>query len=240
MAAIGLLIVMFMYVLLWEPLPVYAASSLIQQNSNGCLCTSNPAVVTVSFLSNVAKGHVILVGLAFSNKLHTTGLTPTILDTRGSTFTKAITKTDTQKDVAAIYTAHLSSSGPDTVTVQFTNTKSPSFNVYWVFIYEVAGVTTIGKLTATGTGPSGSFSTSTSVSFPAGSFLLGVIYYSSTGSTCKVGAGFTLSPGDSTCGTSGGDYMAEYSTAGVSSPTKFRASSTGTDPWAEAGIALKP
>ena len=235
-AGVGLLVVMFMFVLLLEPLPVHAASTLIQQNSSGCRCTSNPAVVTVTLLSDVTSGDVIIVGLAFQQF---GAVTPPLTDTRGSAFTLAVTKTDKQGDVAAIYTATLSSSGAETVTVTFTNTRSPDFNIYAVYVYEVAGVTTKGPLKGTGRSSTGSFHTSKAVSFSAGSFLLGVIYYSNTGSKCKAGTGFTLSPGTNSC-VYGGESMAEYSTGGVSSPTNFPASSNGVGPWAEAGIALKP
>ena len=235
-AGTGLLIVMFMFVLLLEPLPVHASSNLIQQNSSGCRCTSNPAVVTVTILSDVTSGDVIVVGLAFQQF---GAVTPPLTDTRGSAFTLAVTKTDKQGDVAAIYTATLSSSGAETVTVTFTNSRSPDFNIYEVYVYEVAGVTTKRPVKATGTGPSGSFHTSKSISFASESFLLGVIYYANTGSKCKPGTGFTLSPATDSC-VYGGESMAEYSTRGVSSPTNFPASSNGIDPWAEAGIALKP
>jgi hypothetical protein len=158
----------------------------------------------------------------------------------GSTFTQAVMATVNPGHVAAIYTATLLSSGPDQVTVTFSNSHSPYTTTYQVYIYEVAGVTTTGAPTAAGSGPSGSFSTSNTVSFPVGAFLLGVVYYSTPtpSGTTTAGAGFTLSP--VTCPGFGCQTAAEYSDP-VSSPTNFPASSsTQQTEWAEAGIALDP
>jgi hypothetical protein len=151
-----------------------------------------------------------------------------------------------QEGNAAIYTATLSSSGGDTVTVTFN--LPPPVGVEYagsedaVYVYEVAGVTTTGAATATGgVGSGDSVSTSTMVSFQPGAFLLGMI------ATCNCsatpGTGFTFSPQpppphDIT----GYPSYAEYSDP-VSSPTTFPATlSYGTlyTGWVEAGIALNP
>jgi hypothetical protein len=237
-AGVGLLLVVFMFLFVLEPLPVHAASTLIQQNTSGCVCGGNPVVVAVTFSNNVAIGDVIVVGLAFEQFGAVTGLT----DSLGSTFTQAVMATVNPGHVAAIYTATLLSSGPDQVTVTFSNSHQGGqlTTTYQVYIYEVAGVTTTGAPTAAGSGPSGSFSTSTTVSFPVGAFLLGVVYYSTPtpSGTTTAGAGFTLSP--VTCPVFGCQTAAEYSDP-VSSPTNFPASSsTQQTEWAEAGIALNP
>jgi hypothetical protein len=233
---------MFMFLLVLEPLPVHAASTLIQQNTNGGGYGTNPVVVAVTFSSNVAMGDVIVVGLAFERF---GAVIPPLTDSLGSTFTQAVMATVVPPGhVAAIYTATLLSSGPDTVTVTFSNSHGSPPEIlsttYQVYIYEVAGVTTTGAHTATGSGQTGgSFSTSSTVSFPVGAFLLGVIYYSTPepSGTTTAGAGFTLSP--VTCPAGGCQTAAEYSDP-VSSPTNFPASSTQNTQWAEAGIALDP
>jgi hypothetical protein len=236
---VGLLVIAFITLFFLEPLPVHAASTLIQQNTSVCVCGGNPVVVAVPFSSNVAMGDVIVVGLAFEQF---GAVIPPLTDSLGSTFTQAVMATVSPGHVAAIYTATLSSSGADTVTVTFSNSHGGGqfSTTYQVYIYEVAGVTTTGAHTATGSGlTGGSFSTSSTVSFPVGAFLLGVIYYSTPepGGTTTAGAGFTLSP--VTCPAGGCQTAAEYSDP-VSSLTNFPASSTQNTEWAEAGIALMP
>jgi hypothetical protein len=226
-----------MFLFFLEPLPVHAASTLIQQNTSGCVCGGSSVVVAVTFSSNVAMGNVIVVGLAFEQF---GAVIPPLTDSLGSTFTQAVTATVSPGHVAAIYTATLSSSGADTVTVTFSNSHGGGefSTTYQVYIYEVAGVTTTGAQTATGSGlTGGSFSTSSTVSFPVGAFLLGVVYYNDPSGITTAGTGFTLSP--VTCPAGVCETAAEYSDP-VSSPTNFPASSTGTAEWAEAGIALNP
>ncbi len=226
-AGFGLLVVMFMFLLVLEPLPVHAAATLIQQNNNGCLCSSNPAVVTVT-LGSVASGDVIVVGLEFPS-LYSSLISLT--DTLHSSFTQAVTA-PSLGHTAAIYTATLSSGGADTVTATFTNTISPP-NYYDVFVYEVAGVTTTGAATGTGTGTSTSVSTS-SVSFQAGAFLFGMIY-DAEGTPATAGPGFTLSTENLGVGVSNGQFSDP-----VSSPTTFPATLSSSTNWIEAGIALNP
>ena len=190
-------------------------------------------------LSGVTSGDVLVVGIAWQFTV------TSITDTRGSSFSLAVSKTGGVNDNVAIYTATLSSSGPDTVTATFSIPLQSPFEgfVYaaydGVYVYEVAGVTTTGAATATGSGcsspfcgPGTSVSTS-SVSFPAGAFLLGMF---ANGCNCTVtaGTGFTLSPVPIV------PTNAEYSDP-VSSPTTFPATlSSASFGWVEAGIALNP
>jgi len=220
------LAIIFAVLLAFQPLPVHAAATLIQQNSAGCSdvgCEGAPPVV-VSFPSSVASGNVIVVGVV------TDGTVDSVSDSKGSTFAQAVSATAYVKSVY-IYVAPLSSSGSDTVTVTFSATEDPSEEV--VYIYEVSGVTTTGAGTGTGSGSGTSMSTS-SVAFLSGAFLLGIIGTGSVSATA--GAGFTLSPAPS--GTS--KSHAEYATSGVSSPTTFPATVAVQTDWVEVGVALNP
>jgi hypothetical protein len=102
--------------------------------------------------------------------------------------------------------------------------------------FEVSGVTTTLAPTSTGTGGCSdtcSISTSSSVEFSPGAFLLAG--FTSTNGYYGVGNGFTL---DS-------QSIAEYASSEVSSPTNFPASYESfmggvTTTWAEVGVALQP
>jgi hypothetical protein len=243
-AGFGLLVVLFMFLLVLEPLPVHAAATVVQQSSNGNAFfnppTSSPVVMVT--LSSVTSGDVLVVGVGWR------GTVTSITDTLHSSFSLAASMTGGQNGNAAIYIATLSSSGPDTVTSEFSiPPPMPSCGGICgaeiaVYVYEVAGVTTTGAATATGgVGSGDSVSTSTMVSFQPGAFLLGM----TTTCNCSAtpGAGFTFSPQpppphDIT----GYPSYAEYSDP-VSSPTTFPATlSYGTfyTGWVEAGIALNP
>ncbi len=62
-AGLGLLVVIFMFLLVLEPLPVHATSTLVQQNNNEGAFATNPFTISVSFSSNVVSGDVVAVGL---------------------------------------------------------------------------------------------------------------------------------------------------------------------------------
>lgn len=215
------LAITFAVLLAFQPLPVHAAATLIQQNSAGCIgCIGAPPVV-VSFPSSVAGGNVIVVGVVIQ-----VGTVNSVSDSKDSTFTQAATRGGS----VYIYVATLSSSGSDTVTVTFSGAVPPEEVVY---IYEVSGVTTTGAGTGTGSGDGTSMSTS-AVTFLSGAFLLGII---GTGcASATAGAGFTLSPAPAgTCMS-----HAQYSTSGVSSPTTFPATVAFETTWVEVGVAFKP
>jgi hypothetical protein len=221
------LAIIFAVLLAFQPLPIHAAATLIQQNSAGCVapgCDFGGGSVVVSFSSNVASGNLIVVGVVI---VYVGGTVSSVADTRSSTFAQAVTATSANTNVY-IYVATLSSSGSDTVTVTFSALDRPQEEA--VYIYEVSGMTTNGA-GATGSGTGTSMSTSSSVAFPSGAFLLGVIRTVSP----TAGAGFTLStaPGTSLS-------FAEYSTSGVSSPTNFPATTGISNDWVEVGLALYP
>lgn len=227
-AGVGLLVVMFMFLFVLEPLPVHASATLIQQNNAGVGSSSNPVMVSVTLGSNIASGDVLVVGLLNDAKCTVTSVTDTLV----SFFTQAVEgngKTFTL--FVSIWTATLSSSGADTVTATFACVVVFSLP-FDVFVYEVAGVTTSGLMTGTGSDTTASVSTS-SVSFQPGAFLFGMVAH--IGGTVTAGAGFTLSPENSGLGLSNGQWSDP-----VSSPTTFPATLSPSAPWVEAGVALNP
>lgn len=173
-------------------LSVNAASTLIQQNNNGA---TSPAVVAVTLPNNVASGDVLVVGLA----IYPGWSSMSVSDSLGSSFTQAVTVGTGDTYSGSIYTATLSSSGPDTVTAQITALNPTPFDAY---VYEVAGVSTAGLATGTGSGAVYAPSTS-SVSFQPGAFLFGIIV-DDFGGPVTAGAGFTLSTENSGFGFSNG------------------------------------
>lgn len=233
-----LLVGLFVLLLLVEPLPVHAASTLVQQNNDGCdPCGSS--TLTVSFPSPVATGNVIVVGVGGM----TQGLVITaVSDSLLSPYNLAVT-TSTYSGLVSVYVydATLSTSGTDAVTVTFNYGSGYIADVY---IYEISGVTTAGAVTASGSSSGNSafvIATATlmSVPFQTGAFLLGMIEVNSNPLPVTAGQGFTLSPDSNRYS------HPEYSTAGVSSPTNFPATyggggNGGTTHWAEVGIALNP
>ena len=220
-SGIGLLVVVVMFLFVLEPIPVHAASSIVQQNNGGCVwCESTTLAVT--FSSDVASGNVVVVGIEAMRWDQLSSLS----DSFDSSYTQAVTSTD-GNDYVYIYYATLSSSGSDTVTATFSS--SGEATVQNVYIYEVSGVVPTGAVVDNNAGAgTSSVSATNFVSFPPGAFLLGMIgtedghTYPSAGMTVTPGAGFTLSPDNS-----GSRFShAQYAISGVSSPTNFPATIT--------------
>lgn len=225
--ALTLIGVTLMLVLVAGPLPVHAASGLVQQNSVGCTAGSCAITITASFPS-VSSGNVLVVGVYD----FVTDPVQSISDTRSTSFASPAFSIDGTENVY-IYYGTLSSSGPDTVTVTFLSTSGAQN----VNIYEVSGVTTTGA----GTGHDANTpSTSIDAQFPAainvpsGAFVVGMIGTSSQ-PTVTPGTGFTLSTDHS-----GGFSHAQYSISGVASPTIFPATCSPPFRWAEAGLVPDP
>jgi len=239
------LLVMFAVVLVVEPVPVHAASSLVQQAMALMVqFGGNPTpgqTISASFPSNVASGNVIVAAVASGDANSNPPATvSSVSDSRGSSFTEAVHVTNTVNAHAYIYYATLSSSGLDTVTVTFTSDLSDYNGMAYLFIYEVSGVKTTGVATATGIGwSSGSVSTSSSISFESGAFLVAIMGGQTFSSSWAAGSGFQFSP------THPYDIYAQlakgmYSTSGVFSPTNFPATLSPNQNWVEAAIALSP
>ena len=231
-----LLTVMLLILLAVEPAPVHAQSLLLQQNNGSCTHGSLP----VAFPNNVASGDVVVVG-AFGGDWPLSGIT----DSLGSTYTKAVSEQDaTGSFFVYIYTATLSSSGSDSISASFSFPGPIACNLY---VYEVSGVTANGAATASNYDNSGSnpsVSTSTSVSFPVGAFLLGM-EGGSLPSTATRGAGFNLSADNSGTGLSHAEFSQKVTANNppqsfVSSPTDFPMTLSAADVWVEVGIALAP
>jgi len=97
-------------------------------------------------------------------------------------------------------------------------------------------VKTAGLATASGYGTGTLISTSSSISFQAGAFLLGVIGMNSFQENATAGTGFAVSIDNSGIGVA----YAQYSISGVPSTTSFQATTKSAVSWAEVAIALMP
>jgi len=239
-------------VLVAEPLPVYAASSLVQQNGVFCVGAGGAircgSTLSVSFSSNVASGNVVVAAVVSADAAWNPPPTVTSVgDSLGSSFTQAVTASHGLK-YAYIYYATLTSSGPDTATVTFSSDISDVNGFAYLYIYEVSGVTTTGVATGTGSGTfsdtlAHSIGTSSTGPFQPGAFLVAIMANDILSSSWVAGSGFQLSPPPHSDGTVDQFVLlskAEYSTSGVSSPTTFPAtlSSGSGGNWIEVGIAL--
>ncbi len=214
---------MFMFLVVYVPLPVHAASTLVQQKEGDCAsCTTLP----ITFPSNVASGDVIVVTMLVDPSL--TSITDSLL----STFTQAVSfNCDGGSTICYIYYATLASSGADTITITIPGTHI----VIEAYIYEVSGVATPPTVTSVNTGTGTSVSTAPTA-FQSGAFLLGTLVCSL--GTCTVTSPFTQS-------LSGGSLFLfeEYATSGVSSPTTFPATFTPSiegAQWNDVGLVLNP
>jgi hypothetical protein len=226
----------FISLILSQALPVHAASTLVEQNNGGCdSCSST--TLSVPFLANVASGDLVVAGIIIGPGSAGGNTVLSIDNTRSSTFTLAVSVTGVQSvPIVFIYYAVLSSSGPDTVSVTFSKTAQRQ-NMY---VFEVSGVLTPPAGTSTGKNlvniPTASMSTSMSVNFQAGAFLLGVLGTNNNGHV-SAGSGFQLSADKSSSALAQG---AEFATSGVSSPANFPMSANVVTNWAEAGMAFNP
>ncbi|MGA2310611.1 MAG: hypothetical protein ABSG57_13840 [Candidatus Bathyarchaeia archaeon] len=254
---VAFLLVMFAVLLVAEPLPVHAASSLVQRNSTWCntfhgydVC-NDAATLSVSFANGVTSGNLLVVAVTVGSNPPVTVIS--VSDSRGSSFTQAVSDSMTNNYAYAyIYYAILSSSGPDMVTATFSAVpyKDPNdplggTGIAYLHIFEVSGVSTVGITTGNDSGllsGVGTISTS-STAFQSGAFLVAIATEDILTGNWAVGTGFTLSPNPSY-----DQYndlsMTQYSTSGVASPTTFPATlsaSGGNDKnWVEVGAAFQP
>jgi len=223
----------------------YAAadSSVVQSGTSENLnyCGEQPScTASLTLASSVTSGNVLVVGVA--EALSGQDSSVSVSDSLSSSFTEAASVADSgQSNSVFIYTTTLASSGSDTITV---TDSTGNANDLYIFVFEVAGVSTTLAQSSTGSSYfypnsfTGTISTSRSVSFVPGAFLLAVIAtgFAKGGSA---GSGFA-------CGPSGcfpGEFS-EYATSSASSPadpTNFPASLNDAGyAWDEAGIALQP
>lgn len=211
--------------------PNAMASSLAQQSSGSTTCTfPTPCTATAPFTSPVASGDVVVVAIWDAD-----GAPTSVTDSRSSSYS-LLASSSAESITASIYAATLASSGSDTVTVTDSGGSSQRLVVS---IFEVGGVTTAQAQASDGSGGCASacsasaVSTSSSVTFAPGSFLLAAMVCLNC--TFSGGTGFTFSQPDSS-------FAFEYATSGVSSPTDFPASFTTSNfqGWGEAGVAFQP
>jgi hypothetical protein len=244
-------IAIFSCILLFSHLPqlgYYSAadSNLVQTNiANTSAC--NPCTQSVTFAASVASGDVIVVAIADSD---TSPPTLSVSDNFGSTYSLAVSESTYGNLSIFDATTSTGCASSCNVTVEDSTTASGDYTLS-VAIFDVSGVTTTLEQTSAGggMGTNGlSASTSSSVSFLPGAFLLGAIVWNENGCGMNPGTDFTLAPdtnGPKWGYDDGGEWGAEYEQAATGSPTDFPATITsgfcgGTITWAEAGIALQP
>jgi len=207
--------------------PVHASVMVVQQNSAGCLgCSSS---LSVSFASSVSAGDEIVVGVVVGEASFALS---SLTDSLGSSFIQAVTSVNTPPPIVYIYYAPLTRGGEEVVTATFT-AAAPAQSIY---IYELSGVKSTGIATGAGSGSGSSISTLSSISFPAGAFLLAVIGTNSLGGNVTAGTGFTVSSNNSGPGCA----YAQYSLTNESSQTRFQAAANSAVNWAEVAIMLPP
>ncbi len=206
-------------------------STVVQEKNVGCSPCS-PSSISVTFPSSLTLGDVIVVGVS-----SVLGSLSSISDSLSSSFTQAVSATEAGSlQYTYIYYSQVFTSASDTVTVAFSGSGVDAD----VYVFELSGVTTTGLGTANGVDSFGSssVSTSSSLSFQPGAFLLAVI--NPEGATITPGSGFTLMNGYITPGYVAPNSAVEYATSGVTSPTNFPATLSGGFTWSESAIVLEP
>jgi len=252
-AAVIFLVVMFALMLAVEPLPVDAASSLVQQKGTVCVRAGGlvacDSTLSVSFSNDVASGNVVIVAVAVMDA--TPISVSHVEDSRGSSFTQAVVSSYLWMNVY-VYYAMLISSGPDKVTVTFSSVPSELNGAAYIFAYEVHGITTASVATGTGSGTvpkDGGTVSTTPTQFENGAFLVAIMMQPILSSSWAAGDNFQLSPNPLDKNNNEDAYIrlsrAEYSTSGVSSPTTFPATLSPNPyydhaEWVEAGAAFNP
>ena len=214
-----------------------ANSGEVQHTGDYTFCSRDVACSeVVAFGSNVSSGNVVVVAILDSSYGFSTS-DVTVHDTLGSSYALAVYMSTTKSgsdQTLLIYTTTLLAAGADSVSV--TDSSSDE-SALFVFIFEVSGVTTAAKETATGIvscpyeACDTVLTTSSSVSFFPGAFLLAIGVATAAPTP---GSGFTFysfyTP----------SIFVEYSSS-VSSPSNFPVTLTGLI-WdaLEVGIALQP
>jgi hypothetical protein len=204
-------------------------SSIVQQNSVFVSESANPAI---TFTSSVTSGNVVVVAIDVEES--TSNIVTSVTDTLGTSFTEPAASPSILSQaagVAYIYYGTAASTGSDTITVHMSVVNEDD-----IFVYEVAGITTVGATAVAGTSGSETRTASESTSpaaFTTEGFLLMTSETDLT-DTCTAGAGFTCAT--EPIGDSFG--LTEYSTTGVSSPTSFPMTLNQADWWDAVGIAF--
>jgi hypothetical protein len=224
-ASLPIAAVCFLSMLLLAFPPVYATGTLVQQNSEHFIGVTSGGL---AFTSPVTSGNVAVVAIA--DIIGGTNHLSTVTDSLGSAYTIAGPDCLADANVCAwIAYATIPSSAADTVTVTMNSARTLD-----VFIYEASGITISGATTGLGSSSTGSSSLSTpSTSFATQGFLvsLGKTFFSDT---FTAGSGFTLSAEPA-----GAFYTdVQYSTSGVTSPTTFPMTISGSDNWVDIGVAF--
>jgi hypothetical protein len=154
-------------------------------------------------------------------------------DTLGDTFTLGVSNTITVSNLnyySYIWYTTAASSGSDTITATFGSAVTGSIS-----IYELAGYTTVGPLSSTGSSAGGSTSLSvTSFTPTTNSFVIGNAETSSSTSTFTAGSNYNLI---STCSSVYG--CSEY-LSGSNGARTVQMSLGASAPWVESAISFAP
>ena len=169
-----------------------------------------------------------------------TGSPISVTDTLGDSFTLGASQSATSGSSTyetGIWYATASSSGANTITATFSAVVAGS-----VSIYELAGYTTAGVMSSTGSSTGGSTSASVGSFTPSSnSFAIGNVETGSAATKYTVGAGYTtVLGGTGGCdGTHASQGCDEYQ-SGLGSATTAPFTLSASTPWAEAAVSFAP
>jgi len=222
----GLLVVLGVAVIAVIPSvpPVRAAGGTLVQGPTGAVTASG---APLAFGSNVATGDVVVVAIITSG-----GSVTSVTDTLGSTYTNDVDinpGTNPNHFNVYVYSAPLTSSGADSVTVVV------SAGNLLMNIFEIAGITTTGLSTGSASGSGTAVATSSAPFTSPYGFLVSMGTTGISAETVTPGTGFTVAP------TVGGnsEIFSEYSASGVSgSSTTFPLSLSSSSAWDQVGVAF--
>jgi len=169
-----------------------------------------------------------------------TGSPTSVSDTLGDSFTQAVAQSAVSGSTAyesAIWYATASGSGSNTITATFSASIAGS-----VSIYEIAGYSTNGVLTSTGSSTGGSTSASVGSFTPnTNSFAVGNVETGSASTKYTVGTGYTtVATGGGGCDASDASQgCSEYET-GLGSATTTPFTLSASTPWVDIAAAFTP
>jgi len=169
-----------------------------------------------------------------------TGSPTSVSDSLGDTFTQGVSKSATSGSTtyeSAIWYATASSSGADTITATFGAVVAGS-----VSIYELAGYSTAGVLSSSGSSTGGSTAASVGSFTPSSnSFVLGNVETGSTSTKYTVGTGYTtVASGSGGCDASHASQGCNEYQTGLGSATTTPFTLSASTPWAEVAMSFAP
>jgi len=195
---------------------------LLQSTSKACASGTS---CSQPFANNVASKDLVVVSIEWIGSAGAVSISDGEAGARCASFTAAPGSPVSHTSETAMWYCATSSAGAMAPTVSWTTARVSKLD-----IYETVGYTTTALACNTGTGSGATSPAVGSTSFTALPFLV-ASYSMSTSVTVTAGAGFTLS--DTSRAGDGGS--GEFATSGVTSPTTFPATKSGTSAWAGIG-----